>query len=219
MDSTTPDSPTPANPPRATFRPDDQGLNVYRMLTSLVVPRPIAWVSSVDEDGSGNLAPHSFFTVVSSEPPVVMFTSLGHKDTLRNIKATGEFVVNVVTKDLMEVCNLTSADLEPSVDEADYFGVRMEDSEVVRPPRVAASPASLECSLHSTTEVGNGVIILGEVLAMTVREDLLKDGLADVTLLDPVSRLGGIQWSGLGPLTDLARPRLEDVLPAVSRQR
>ena len=118
------------------------------MLTSLVVPRPIAWVSTVDADGRGNLAPHSFFTVASGRPPVVLFSSLGRKDTVRNIEATGEFVVNFSSESLLEQVNDSSAPFEHGDDEAEQLGIETEPSETVAPPRVAASPASIECRLR-----------------------------------------------------------------------
>lgn len=195
-DSTHGAATTPA--PREIFRPGGPGPSFYGVLTSLVVPRPIAWISTVSEDGVGNLAPHSFFSVASSAPPVVTFTSMGMKDTLRNVLATGEFTISVTPHALMDEVNRTSASFDPDVDEAEAVGLRMEPSEVVRPPRVAASPASLECRLHSTHEIGDGVLVLGEVVCATADPAVLVDGLPATDLLQPVSRLGGSDW-GLPP--------------------
>src|SRR5690606_23977066 len=103
-------------PPRVVYRPGEAGVNAYGLLTSIVLPRPIAWVSTIGSDGVGNLAPHSFFSVASARPPVVMFTSVGRKDTLANVLATEEFVVNVVSTAQLDQCNRTSAEVEPSVD-------------------------------------------------------------------------------------------------------
>ena len=139
---------------RTVFRCDDPEVNPYRLLTAVVVPRPIAWVSSLGDDGVGNLAPHSFFSVACASPPIVSFTSVGAKDTLANVLATGEFVVNVATRPLLEQVNSSSAPFGPEIDEAARLGIALEPSDLVAPPRVAASPASIECALHSTLELG-----------------------------------------------------------------
>ncbi|WP_109472680.1 flavin reductase family protein [Ornithinimicrobium cavernae] len=207
-----PDS-RPGPSPRVVYRPGEEGVNAYRFLTSIVLPRPIAWVSSVGTDGVGNLAPHSFFSVASAVPPVVTFTSVGRKDTLANVVATGEFVVNVVSAAQLEECNATSAEVGPSVDEAALLGIAMEPSAVVRPGRVAGSPASIECTLHSTVDVGDSVLVLGLVQAITVHERVLRAGRVEARELDPLSRLGGHQWGRLGEIHDIRRPRPEDVLP------
>ena len=128
---------------RTVFDPTDPGSHAYGLLTSIVVPRPIAWISTLDADGVGNLAPHSFFTVVSAHPAMVSFTSVGRKDTVRNVVATGHFVVNLVTEDLAELANASSAPFDPEVDEAQALGVQLEPSEVVPVPRVADSATSI----------------------------------------------------------------------------
>jgi flavin reductase (DIM6/NTAB) family NADH-FMN oxidoreductase RutF len=183
---------------RTVFRCDDPQVNPYRLLTAVVVPRPIAWVSSLDADGVGNLAPHSFFSVACARPPIVSFTSVGAKDTLANVLATGEFVVNVATRPLLEQVNNSSAPFGPDVDEAARLGIDLEPSDLVAPPRVAQSPASLECVLHSTLELGDSTLVLGRVLAITVRDDALVDGRPAMAALQPLSRLGGDEW-GLPP--------------------
>jgi flavin reductase (DIM6/NTAB) family NADH-FMN oxidoreductase RutF len=143
-------SPSPASPSaaRTVFDPADPEVNAYKLLNSLVVPRPIAWVSTVDAEGRGNLAPHSFFTVASGRPPVILFSSLGHKDTVTNIEQTGEFVVSITSEDLFEQVNASSAPFEHGDDEARLLGIDTEPSTTVRPERVAASPASIECRLE-----------------------------------------------------------------------
>src|SRR5690606_20319530 len=118
------------------------------LLTSVVVPRPIAWVTSVASDGTGNLAPHSFFNVACARPPVVSFASVGRKDTLRNVLATQHFVVNLVSEPLTDLANASSAPFDPDVDEADRLGISLEPSAIVPVPRVADSPVSIECRLH-----------------------------------------------------------------------
>lgn len=196
----TPPVPDAAGEPTERFqvRADAPEIDGYRWLTSLVVPRPIAWVSTVSADGVSNLAPHSFFTVVSARPPMVQFTSVGEKDTLRNVRATGEFVVNLAPEELIDEVNATSARLAPEIDEAQQVGLVTEASYVVTPARVAAAPASIECRLHRTLPVGDSTLVIGEVVAFSVRREALRDGLPAIDALRPLSRLDGDQW-GLPP--------------------
>ena len=115
----------------------------YRMLTAVVVPRPIAWVSSISQEGVANLAPHSCYTVSSVKPPIIQFTSVGEKDTLRNIESQGEFVVNLTPASLFEQVNATGTDFPPETSEFDAAGLTREASTHVSPPRVAESPVAL----------------------------------------------------------------------------
>lgn len=191
---------------RRDIRPGDAGVNPYALLTALVVPRPIAWVATLAADGVGNLAPHSFFTIASHRPPIIAFTSIGTKDTLRNVQATREFTVSLVSEDLMEAANETSASLGPEVDEAEHVGLAVTASSVVAPPRVAASPAALECRLHSTVGFGASTMIFGEVLAFSIDEAVLDGDHPEFTALRPVARLGRDEW-GLPPrVVRRARP-------------
>ena len=197
---------------RTVFDPADADVNPYRLLTSLVVPRPIAWVSTVDSDGHGNLAPHSFFTVASGRPPVVLFSSLGRKDTVRNIEANGEFVVSFSSESLLEQINNSSAPFDYGDDEAEALGIETEPSETVAPHRVAGSPASIECRLHQIVEVGHAFVVFGQVTAITVVDDVLVDGLPSFDLLRPVSRLGGPEWARPPEMFRLDRPMsVEDI--------
>ncbi len=191
---------------RLSLQPDSPDVDAYRLLTAIVVPRPIAWVSTVSADGVGNLAPHSFFGVASANPPMVTFTSVGEKDTVRNVRATGEFVVSTATEPMMQSVNATSASVDTDVDEAEMVGVEMAPSDLVRPPRVAASPASLECRVHRILEVGDSVLVIGEVVRFTVDEAVMVDGEPDHDLMRPVSRLGGEQWGLPAPTVTVARP-------------
>jgi len=198
---------------RTVFDPADPEINPYRLLTSLVVPRPIAWVSTVDAEGHGNLAPHSFFTVASGRPPVVLFSSLGRKDTVRNVEETREFVVSFSSESMLQKINASSAPFEHGDDEALELGIATEPSETVAPQRVAESPASIECRLHSIVEVGHAFVVFGQVSAITVRSDVLVDGLPAIDKLRPVSRLGGDQWGHPVEMFRMKRPeRPEDVL-------
>ncbi|MER5718091.1 flavin reductase family protein [Streptomyces sp. NPDC002132] len=178
----------------------------YRLLTAVVVPRPIAWVSTLSADGvTANLAPHSFFTVACTDPPIVQFTSVGRKDSLRNIEATGEFVVNLAPEPLFEQINASAVDFPAEEDEFDAVGIEREPSLRVAPPRVAASPVALECRLHSTLGIGNSTLVLGQVVHAVVDEDVLVDGHPDIRRLRPLARLGGDEWSTIGEVRELAR--------------
>jgi flavin reductase (DIM6/NTAB) family NADH-FMN oxidoreductase RutF len=197
---------------RTVFDPDDPDVNPYRLLTGLVVPRPIAWVSTIDAEGHGNLAPHSFFTVASGRPPVILFSSLGRKDTVRNIEETGEFVVSFSSENLLDEVNKSSAPFEHGDDEALELGIATEPSETVAPHRVAESPASIECRLHQIVEVGHAFVVFGRVSAITVVNDALVDGLPEFDVLRPVSRLGGPEWARPPEKFVLERPStVEDV--------
>ena len=195
---------------RTEFRIGDEGVNGYRLLNSLVVPRPIAWVSTLDARGRANLAPHSFFSVASSDPPTVMFTSVGDKDTLRNVRETGEFVVSVASAPLLHSVNDSSAPFEHGADEAEALGIAMEPSAEVAPSRVAASPASIECRLDRLVEVGSSTVVLGTVVLVTVVDDVLDGTHPMMERLMPLSRLGRNEW-GLPPeVIRLDRPRTVD---------
>ena len=193
--------------PRRVFVVGDPDVRPYPLLNSLVVPRPIAWVSTLSPDGVGNLAPHSFFTVACANPPIVQFTSVGKKDTLRNVRATGEATICIASRPLLDQVNGSSAPFDPDVDEAGWVGATMEPSERVAPPRVAASPASLECTLHSTVELGDSTVVFLDVVAVTVEESALDGDHPTMAALQPMSRLGVNEW-GLPPeVIALDRPR------------
>lgn len=180
----------------------------HRLLTASVMPRPIAWVSTRSSGGVDNLAPYSFFTVVSSDPPVLQFVSIGLKDTVRNIRETGEFVVCVTPLDLMGAVNATAEYVAPNIDEFDLAGLQREPSAVIAPARVAGSPIAFECRLRSVSEVGNGLVVLGDVVHVAVDEAVLGvDGLPDAEHMGLVGRLGRNEWSGLGELRRLDLPR------------
>ena len=169
------------------------------------MPRPIAWVSSTSAEGVDNLAPHSFFNVSCAEPPIVQFSSTGHKDTLRNVQETRAFVVNLSPSEMFEEINATATDFPAGVSEFDAVGVRREASRLVRPPRVADSPVALECELHSATLFGGSTVVFGRVVQAAVNEDVLVEGRPDVELLRPLARLGRNQWSELGELREITR--------------
>lgn len=166
----------------------------YRLAASLVVPRPIAWVSTLGRDGIINLAPYSFFNLVSSDPLYVLI-SVGArddgslKDTARNILDTGEFVVNLVTEDLIRAMNISATDFPANESELAAAGLHAAPSQCLRAPLVAEARASLECRLHSAQPLGNSTLLIGEVVMMNVADDLLAAGV-DVPGFTPVGRMG-----------------------------
>lgn len=192
---------------RTVFDPGDPATDAYDLLTSIVVPRPIAWITTVGPDGVGNLAPHSFFNVACQKPPMVSFSSVGRKDTLRNILTTGYFVVNLVSEGMEDLANASSAPFAAGVDEAEALHIPLEPSEVVPVPRVLESAASIECRLHSSLKLGNSHLVIGEVRAITVREDTLQDGRPTMDALRPLSRLGRDEWGRPPEVMHLERPQ------------
>jgi flavin reductase (DIM6/NTAB) family NADH-FMN oxidoreductase RutF len=197
---------------RIDFDPAELGRNAfYRMLTATVVPRPIAWVSTWSEKYQiANLAPHSFFSVSCVSPPIVQFSSVGRKDSLRNIEETGEFVVNLAPEHLFEQINATATDFPHGVSEFDAVGIDPEASARVKPPRVAASPVALECVVHSTLGLGDSTVVFGRVVHAAVAESVLVDGHPDVRALRPLTRLGKDEWGTLGEVLEISRVRYAD---------
>jgi flavin reductase (DIM6/NTAB) family NADH-FMN oxidoreductase RutF len=182
------------------------GRAFYRLLTSVVLPRPIAWVSTVCPDGGDNLAPHSFFTVACVQPPVVQFTSVGRKDSLRNIEAAGEFVINLAPEHLFEQVNATGTDFPHGESEFDAVGLTREPGLRVAVPRVAESPVALECALHATTSFGDSTVVFGRVVHAAVHPGVLDDEEHPVVeRLRPLARLGRNQWSTLGEVLEISR--------------
>lgn len=190
----------------------------YRLLTALVVPRPIAWVSSTSAAGVDNLAPHSFYTVASVTPPIIQFTSVGRKDTLRNITERGEFVVNVAPASLMAEVNATGTNFAADVSEFDAAGLTREPGLTVGVPRVAESPAAFECRLHATQPMGDCVLVFGEVTHAAVAADVLAGDHPLIDRLDPLARLGRDEWGRLGPVEELKRIRRAE-WPGTFRRR
>ncbi len=196
---------------RTDFDPATLGPHAfYGLLTAVIVPRPIAWVSSISPEGVENLAPHSFFTVACVDPPVIQFTSVGRKDSLNNIEATGEFVVNVTPEPLFEQINATGTNFPPGISEFDAVGVRREPSRHVRPPRVADSPVALECLRHATLSFGNATVVFGRVVHAAIDEGVLTDGRPDVRRLRPIARLGANEWSRPGEVAKIDRIAYSD---------
>ena len=198
---------------RLDLDPAELGAGIYPWLNSVVVPRPIAWVSTRSADGVDNLAPHSFFTIAGVVPPVVSFTSVGTKDSLRNILATGEFVVCLSSEPLLEKVNLSATDYPEHVSEFDVLDIPREASATVAPPRVASSPVALECRLVDTRAFGDCTVVFGEVIHLAVDEAVLRDGRPAIDLLQPLARLGANEWSTIGTVSDHRRVPYSEVAP------
>lgn len=191
---------------RANYDPAEMPVgDFYKLITSSLLPRPIAWISSLSAEGVDNLAPHSFFTCACVDPPVLQFTSVGRKDSLANIEATGQFVVNFTPEPLFEQVNATATDFPPDRSEFEAVGLTREDSLRVAPPRVAESPVAFECELAETKSFGDSTVVFGGVVHAVVSERVLDGELPDVELLRPLARLGKIQWSQLGEVREITR--------------
>jgi len=176
---------------------------------ALVVPRPIGWVSTVNAQGVANLAPYSFFNAVSDRPPMVMFSSAGRKDTQTNIEASGEFTCSLATWELRDAMNMSSAAVAPGVDEFVLAGLEPAPSRLVKPPRVARSPAAFECRHWKTIQLPGDparpehayTVIFGVVVAIYIDDACVKDGIVDTGALRPISRMGYMEYSVVTPET------------------
>lgn len=184
---------------------------------SCIVPRPIGWISTISPDGVVNLAPYSFFNGVAGKPPMVMFATNGKqphgaKDSVANAEATGEFVCNMATWELRQEMNRTSAPVPPEGDEFELAGLETEPSELVKPPRVKASPTHLECLYHTTLELpcdiegGRNAICVGRVIGIHVRDEFLTDGLVDIGRIQPLARLGYQDYTVAEKVVQITRP-------------
>ncbi len=192
--------------------------DIYRHMVSLITPRPIAWVTTVSESGITNLAPFSFFNGVGANPPTLMFCPVNRRDgsfkhSLVNAMATGEFVVHVVSFDLAETMNDTSADFDEETSEIEALGIETVDSIYVAPPRIKAAPAAFECKVDRVIHLNEGPaaanIVIGQVVMMHIRDDILgDDGLADPAKLDAVGRLGRSDYARTTDRFSLERARV-----------
>jgi flavin reductase (DIM6/NTAB) family NADH-FMN oxidoreductase RutF len=205
----------------------------YNILISAVAPRPIAWVSSLSASGQPNLAPFSFFNAVCANPPLLAFapamrspkksgTAAGEpagepggvaKDTLRNIRATGEFVINVVTYELAVAMNLTSGEYDAAINEFEVAKLASAPSKVVRPRRVAESPVSFECKLHQILDFNpapeGSSLVIGEIVSIHVDDRHLREGRLDRNSLDLIGRMGGMQYTRTTQRFEMVRPKVE----------
>jgi flavin reductase (DIM6/NTAB) family NADH-FMN oxidoreductase RutF len=192
----------------------------YKLLVSTVVPRPIAWVVTLDAAGRRNAAPFSFFNAFSQDPPVVCIGIGGRppgdiKDTGNNIRATGEFVVNLVAAGLAPQMNITAIEFGADVDELTEAGLTTLPSVKIKPPRIAESPVAMECERLATIELGNArALVLGRVLAMHIRDDAVLDAAKcyiDTPRLDLIGRMHGRGWyTGTRERFEMPRIKVED---------
>lgn len=193
--------------------------SIYKLLIGAIVPRPIAFVSTVSPEGVGNLAPFSFFNGVSSDPPCVMISITRKnngekKDTLRNIEATGEFVVNSVADWMVEPMNHCSAEYPYGVSEMSQVGLTPVASSLVKPPRVAESPIHMECKLEKLVEIGEGkvgsaTVVFGRILTMHVFDEAYAKGRILLEKIAPVSRLAGFGYGLTTETFEIPRPKLK----------
>ncbi len=190
--------------------------DIYKLLIGSIVPRPIAFVSTVDAAGNRNLAPFSFFNGVCSNPPIVLFSIVTRsdgrrKDTLQNVEATKEFVINIVSEGIAKEMNSCSADFPPSVDEFQVSGLTPVPSEIVRPPRVKESLIQMECKLvniiHFGTGPGSGYTVFGEVVRFHIADELFDNYRIDPDKLDAIGRMGGPTYTRTKDRFDLQRPK------------
>jgi flavin reductase (DIM6/NTAB) family NADH-FMN oxidoreductase RutF len=190
--------------------------NIYRLMISVIVPRPIAFVSTISPDGILNLAPFSFFTGVCANPPAVCFAPTirgrdgARKDTLSNIEATREFVVNVVSEEFGPQMNICSTEFPPEVDEFRFSGLTPVASDLVRPPRVKESHVNMECRLLEIVTVSakplGGSLVLGEVLRFHIEDGWLDNYQVDPDKLRPIARMGGNTYARTTDRFEMARP-------------
>lgn len=191
--------------------------NIYKLMIGIIVPRPIAFVSTMSADGVRNLAPFSFFTAVSANPPVIAFAPMvrgsdgQQKDTLRNIEETREFVVNIVSEEFAEQMNLCSGEYPPEVDEFELSALTPVASDLVKPPRVAESKAQMECRVVQVVHVSpkplGGSIVLGEVVRFHVSDAVIDGYRVDPDLLNAIGRMGGPTYVRTGDRFNLERPK------------
>ena len=193
-------------------RTEPHGL-AHSPYTALVVPRPIGWISTVGADGVVNLAPYSFFNLVSSSPPFVMFSSADRKDSQRNAEESGEFVCNLASYELKDAMNASSAPFTHGVSEPERVGLEMAPSRQVKPPRVARAPAALECRYFKTVDLygsdgkrNRSSVVFGEVIGIYIDERVIVDGIVDITRMRPVARLGYLDYCVVDGFFTLPRP-------------
>ncbi|MBT4205143.1 MAG: flavin reductase family protein [Proteobacteria bacterium] len=190
--------------------------DVYKLLIGSIVPRPIAFVSSQSQDRINNLAPYSFFTGISANPPVIGFSPMKVKsdrdrDTKNNIKNTSEFVINIVSHGFSEEMNVTSADVSPDVDEFELANLTPIESDLVAPPRLKEAKISMECRLLQIVEISQkllgGAFVIGEVVRFHVCDDIISNYKIDPDKLKPIGRMGGLEYTRTKDRFTLERPK------------
>jgi flavin reductase (DIM6/NTAB) family NADH-FMN oxidoreductase RutF len=192
---------------------------------AIVSPRPVGWITSISVNGAINLAPYSFFNAVSDDPPIVMFSSDGYKDSLSFIAETKEFVCNLATFDLRTAMVATSASFPRGINEMAEAGLAPEPSRLVRPPRVAAAPCALECKLLQIVALDNldgqpvdRHVVFGQVVGVHIDERFLKNGRLDTAALQPIARCGYSDYAVVDKVFAVARPKNSDGDPPDKQQ-
>lgn len=198
------------------FNPDTMSVaEVYRLMVQLITPRPIAWISTVSQEGVANLAPYSFYNGVGANPPSLLFCPANQrdgsrKDSLVNVLQTKEFVVNVVSESDAALMNQTSAQYAPGVSESEVLGIETQPAETVDPPRVVSSLAQFECRLLQHIELatgpGGGNVVIGEIVMMHVADSILQGQNVDTGKLNNLGRLGGKSYAKTSERFELDRP-------------
>jgi flavin reductase (DIM6/NTAB) family NADH-FMN oxidoreductase RutF len=183
----------------------------YQLMTALVIPRPIGWISTISEKGISNVAPYSYFNMMGNDPPYVAFASTGVKDSLRNLREVPQFVANIVTMHLLEKMNFTSTDFPKDESEFGWAELTAAPSAKVKPFRVKEAKAHIECEVKEIFTDHNTNIVLGRIVHTHVSPSVWKNGRVDPRLLDPVCRLSGSGYAQLGDLVNVARPFWKDV--------
>lgn len=193
-------------------RSRDHGLS-HDPFTSLVVPRPIGWISTLSRSGIVNLAPYSYFNAITSRPPHVLFASNGRKDSQRNAEETGEFVVNLATYDLRTEVNLTSIEVGEDVSEPALASLEMTPSSKVQPPRVARCPVAMECEYIKTVHVDDqsgaslaNSIVIGRVVGIYIDDRVIENGRVNVSAIRPIARLGYMDYAVIDQIFTMERP-------------
>lgn len=179
---------------------------IYHFMTGVVAPRPIAWVSSLGANGVLNVAPHSYFQVLAHNPPTLGVVSVGEKDTVRNVAARREYVINVAGEDLVEQINLTAANFPPDEDEFAWAGLTPEPSMVVGIPAVREAPVSFEMRLVEIKPIGDCFLMIGEIVHVRYAADIVRDGRVAPDLLRPLGRMAGSTYARTTDRLDLTRP-------------
>jgi flavin reductase (DIM6/NTAB) family NADH-FMN oxidoreductase RutF len=181
---------------------------------TIIAPRPIGWISTISREGHVNLAPYSFFNGISDNPHMVMFSSSGHKDSVRNCEETGEFVCNLATLALKDQMNLSSAVVPHDVNEFELAGLTPVASRLVKPPRVAESPAALECKVLRIIQLedieGRAIeqyMTLGQVIGIHIDDAVIHDGMLDITELKNLGRLGYMDYTAVEKTFQMVRPK------------
>ena len=202
------------------YRPADGHGLPHDPFKALVTPRPIGWISSLDADGRANLAPYSFFNGCGDAPPMVMFAQTGRKsrpepvkDSISNIRATGEFACNIVARKLKDAMNTSSGTYQPEVDEFELAGLTKSPGRAIAAPHVAEAPAVLECrvvkiidDLPSWREHAFNIMVIGEVVGVHIDDTLIRDGRVDVLGFNPVARMGYMDYTTVTDIWEMLRP-------------